>query len=395
MPPASLLPSQLNPVADWLLRETRSVAPQELLAQLAERLSATGIPVWRANTSIPTLHPQTYVMNLTWTSERGPEARVRPHERVETAAYKDSPVAAVAQGAPSVRCRLAGPDADTSYAICRELADAGATDYLCLPLVFTSGIRKFISWATKAPGGFTREHAQLLVDLAAVLALRLEIESARYTLRSLLDVYLGQNAAERVLGGAFKRGTGVRIRAAIWFCDLRGFTEMSDHAPADEVVAMLDRYFESVGGPIAEHGGEILKFIGDAVLAIFTVNDGGDAGASARALAAATGAVAAMRKLGAEQAAAGRPAMGLGIALHFGEVMYGNIGARDRLDFTVIGAAVNEACRVESMCKPLALPLLATRDFLERVDDKTMFRSVGTHKLKGVAQEKELFTVVP
>jgi adenylate cyclase len=198
-------------------------------------------------------------------------------------------------------------------------------------------------------------------------------------------VYLGDNAAARVSEGAFVRGTGVPIEAALWFCDMRGFTALADRRPAADVVRVLDRFFEAVAGSIAPHGGEVLKFIGDAVLAIFPVGDDGPRGACVRALAAAHEAVAGVASLAAEP---DMPELGLGVALHLGEAMYGNIGASGRLDFTVIGAAVNEVCRVESLCRSLG-PILLTKDFAEHCHDEVVPR--GVHALKGVSTPRELF----
>jgi adenylate cyclase len=200
--------------------------------------------------------------------------------------------------------------------------------------------------------------------------------------RRLLDVYLGQNAAERVLSGGFRRGSGQLLTAAIWYCDLRGFTSLSDRLPTREVVPLLDRYFETVAGPVVARGGEILKFIGDAVLAVFPTGPEGPRSACERALAAAEESLRVVADL--------RP-LSIGVGLHLGEVMYGNIGARERLDFTVIGAAVNEVCRVESLCKELSVPLLMTGRFAEQLAHQGCV-PLGLHALKGVAEPQPVFT---
>jgi adenylate cyclase len=209
-------------------------------------------------------------------------------------------------------------------------------------------------------------------------------------MRSLLDVYLGHNAARRVLAGAFRRGGGETIRAAIWSCDLRGFTSMADRLPAAEVVATLDRYFETVCAPIAEGGGEVLKLIGDAVLAIFPISPaaGDEAAACRRALAAAKGAIEGIRRWNEAR----EEPIGVGVALHLGEVTYGNIGAQRRLDFTVIGAAVNEVCRVEPLCKELGRSLLVTDAFAAQVACRDLV-ALGTRALRGVAEPRALFGI--
>jgi adenylate cyclase len=190
-----------------------------------------------------------------------------------------------------------------------------------------------------------------------------------------------------VLGGQFRRGTGTELEAALWFCDLRGFTELSDRLPARAVVGVLDRYFESVATPIEEQGGEILKFIGDAILAVFPIGDEGPGPACHRALAAAEAVLARVEAASRTEA----EPIALGIALHTGRVMYGNIGGLTRLDFTVIGASVNELCRVEAMCKSLGEPLLMTAAFAAALGDVEL-RSLGHHALKGVAKPQEILT---
>jgi adenylate cyclase len=301
--------------------------------------------------------------------------------------YKNSPVAQIHEGAASVRRRLHGAGAVLDFPILEEIAALGATDYFAAALVHGDGDRSYFSWATDADGGFSDEAILRLSRLVPFVGVRIELDSARYTLRSLLEVYLGHNAAARVLSGRFRRGQGETLRCAILFSDMRGFTSLADHASPHDVVATLDAYFEKVAGPISTHGGEVLKFVGDAVLAIFPCHDG-DASACARAVEAARDALGGLDALNATRTA---PPLALGIALHLGEVMYGNIGARDRLDFTVIGAAVNEASRVEGMCKTLGVPVLLTRAFQGAYPGAAT--SVGHHALKGVSEPHELFTL--
>jgi adenylate cyclase len=177
----------------------------------------------------------------------------------------------------------------------------------------------------------------------------------------------------------------------IWFCDLRGFTQLGDSMPPGELVALLDRYFECVAGPIEDAGGEILKFVGDAVLAVFPCEEAPGAVAE-RALAGARAALAALADFSALQKLEQKPELHMGVSLHVGEVFYGNIGGRARLDFTVIGAAVNEAARVESLCKEFGVPLLTTRRFSEAVGRQNLV-SVGSRQLRGVREVEELFTL--
>ncbi len=385
MPPASVASAAVSITSHLLDASIRGLGLEDTLASLAARLHEAGVPVRRMRTSVTTKHPELFVLAVTWHAERGTHVRDGKRELLSAPTFLESPVAKVREGAPRIRCRLTGPDADLSYAIARELAAEGLTDYVVFPLIFGTGERTYISFATDAVGGFSADHLGLLEALLPVLSVRVEVESASYALSSLLQVYLGHNAALRVLQGAFLRGSGQPIHAAVWFCDMRGFTSLADRLPPAEVVTILDRFFDSVAGPIAPHGGEVLKFIGDAVLAIFPVQADGAGAACERALAAAHAAVAGVRA----QSLAGHP-VDLGIGLHVGEVMYGNIGAPNRLDFTVIGAVVNEVCRVESLCRTLASPILMTSAFAALCDHSRV-ESRGVRSLKGVAAPQEIF----
>jgi adenylate cyclase len=246
----------------------------------------------------------------------------------------------------------------------------------------------WIAFAASDKGGFRDDDLNLLSKIAPLLSLRVQLIAAQLASESLLEVYLGKNASRRVLDGAFRRGGGEEIEAAIWFCDMRGFTSLSDRTPAREVVAVLDAYFEIVAAAVEEQGGEILKFIGDAMLAVFPVGAAGAEQSCRSALAAGLSALEAVRAWRERS----RHEVELGIALHLGRVMYGNIGGRDRLDFTVIGASVNEVCRVESLCKDVGVPLLMTNEVAEALGREDVV-SLGFHALKGVGERREILTV--
>lgn len=206
---------------------------------------------------------------------------------------------------------------------------------------------------------------------------------------SLLSTYLGGNAAKRVLAGAFQRGRGEKIEAVIWSCDLRGFTSRADQQPVDEVLRDLDEYFAVVTEPIHVAGGEVLKFVGDAILAVFPFEVLGGSACRA-AFGAAKRAVAAGRERNAARAAEGRGEIHFGIGLHVGEVMYGNIGAERRLDFTVIGAAVNEACRLEGLSKDLGVQVVMSASVARELDAEPLL-ALGKHALRGVATPMDVF----
>jgi adenylate cyclase len=377
----------------WLISpRARTLPIQVALGELVEHLCEADLSLSRVGFSLPTLHPDIWAQRVMWTRAEGARVRLTDHDVPRSSTYLDSPVARIHAGSPAIRCRLVGPDADLSHAICRELAAEGATDYFCMPLELGNGRRSYFSLATDAAHGFDERALERVVALSLHLSLWLELRATQYATRGLLEVYLGKKAAARVLAGQVHRGTGSATHAAVWTCDLRGFTTMSDVLPAVEVVALLDRYFEAVAGPIIDHGGEVLKIIGDAVLAIFPVCDGSHEKACGRALLAAEHALAAMDALNRALLDEGKARLDIGLALHVGEVMFGNVGARERLDFTVIGAAVNEVCRMESLCKTLGTPLVVSEPFARSIDAKGLI-SLGKHALRGVAEPAPLYTL--
>jgi adenylate cyclase len=379
-------------LAEWLLAATAGgQSAENALTALVERLAARGLALARVGLSIPTLHPEIWVKRIFWTPHAGAQLAVANHEVLATTTYIDSPVARIHEGSGPIRRRLVGPGAELDFAICRDLAAEGATDYLCVPIELHEGRRTYFSLATAAPEGFPEAAIAEVLPILPLVSIWLTLQASKHAQAGLLEVYLGKTAAARVLSGEVRRGAGATTHAAVWTCDLRGFTSLSDSLPAAEVVAVLDRYFEAVAGPIVDQGGEILKFIGDAVLAIFPVGEGSRGDACRRALDAAEGALAAMSALNRTRREAGASRLDLGVALHVGEVMFGNIGARERLDFTVIGAAVNEACRIESLCKTLGTELLISAPFAAAIGEAELV-SLGEHALRGVSRSQRLFT---
>ena len=377
---------------DWLLAPaTSELDAPELLDGLVARLAGADLDLHRVSVWIPTKHPELWGHQLVWEPGGGARVLRRSHATSETTDYVGTPAEALhASGARTLRRHIAHEPARSEFAMLSAMAGAGATDYLIAALDQGRKHGPWISFATRRAAGFTDAQLELLTGVTPLLALHVQLLGARFETRSLLEVYLGQNAARRVFDGEFRRGTGTEIDAALWFCDMRGFTAMSDRLPARAVVGVLDRYFEHVATPIEEHGGEILKFIGDATLAVFPIGGPGAADACRRALAAARAVLARIDGWGSSEA--GR--IELGVALHTGRVFYGNIGGRERLDFTVIGASVNEVCRVEAMCKTLGEPLLMTAAFAGALGapGAADVVSLGEHALKGVAQPQEILT---
>ncbi|WP_374301267.1 adenylate/guanylate cyclase domain-containing protein [Ferrovibrio sp.] len=394
----------LTPAARWLVEHDGKIIPMpDLIEGFCRRLIAEGIPLFRVTTGQPSMHPLTFTRGFTWQRDSGVTMTERGHGVVRTAEYLNSPIAVIHQGAAAIRRRLDLADTPMDFGILHDLKAMGVTDYLVLPMRFTQGPGmggnegqniSFMSFATDRPGGFRPEELSYLEELMPLVALRFELEAGRRMTRDLLTTYLGRGPAKRVLKGNFMRGRGYEVEAAIWLSDLRGFTAFSDRHPPQEVVAMLDSYFDAMAAPIQAHDGEVLKFIGDGLLAIFRVDDkpGGREEACHRALSAAREAFTGLYELNQGRAIEGAPPVRVGIALHVGKVVFGNIGARDRLDFTVIGRAVNEVARVETQTKILDRPLLTSAAFAAEVQDCPLV-SVGFHALRGVQQPQELFAL--
>ncbi len=360
--------------------------------ELCARLLREGVPLQRVSGGIPTLHPQHFVRGFVWTRDGGAKEGARGHEVQRSAMYYDSPVAAIHEGVAAIRRRLDVPEPQMDYPILHEVKAAGGTDYLILPMRLSQGLPSFMAWATDRPGGFRNNELELLHDLMPLIALRFEIIATRQMTEDVLTTYLGQGAARQVLAGSVQRAAGESIRAAIWSSDLRGFTAMADRMSVHDLITTLDDYFECMAAPVQACGGEVLKFIGDGLLAIFRCDEDGDAEACGRALDAALLAFDRLHELNQGRAIGGEPNLRIGIGLHVGDAIFGNIGASDRLDFTVIGAAVNEVVRTESMCKTLERPLLSTADFA-RNEKRGLLESVGFHALRGKREATELFGV--
>lgn len=370
----------------WLAsEEARRLDDVALVNGLAARLSDV-MPIGRLATTVRTMHPEVFVRSLIWTPADQTMLAEQPHDLIDSTMYLDSPIALIHAGTDRIRVRL-DTDDPIEFNICRQLRDEGATDYVVYRLPLYEHVSTFASFTTWQPGGFSDQHLEALESLLEVLSLRIALTSVLNAARSLLQTYLGTEASKRVLAGNFTRGGGELIDAVVWSCDMRGFTRMVDGHDIGEVITILDRYFEVVAAPIENNRGEVLKLIGDAILAVFPLS--GSSHAASDALQAAQQALEAI----AELRQPGGDPLQIGIALHVGSVLYGNIGASRRLDFTVIGRAVNEVCRVEAQCKNLGVPLLLTESFVERLGDAAPVVSLGRHSLRGVSGQTELFTL--
>lgn len=384
----------IGATATWLLREGRDLGDSRtVIGEFCRRLVAEGFPLYRMSVGTRTLHPQVLAIGYVWRRGNGePVEEQREHGILENPVYLRSPIKAIYDGAPEVRRRLEGRDAVIDFPILEELRAEGVTDYLALPMRLSEGRRGTITIATDRPGGFTEQELMSFTQIVPVLALVLEVKETQRITATLLETYLGRDAGRRVLSGLVRRGDGVTIAAALWYCDLRGFTRMADRLPRDTVIGWLNDYFDCMAGPVHAHGGDVLKFIGDAMLAIFPIHDDLDRDrACMTALTAAREALTGLARLNARREEFGQPPLEVGLSLHTGAVMYGNIGAPERLDFTVIGPAVNLLTRIEGLCPVLGYPLLASARFASPCGSELV--SLGFHRLRGIAGEHEVFTL--
>jgi adenylate cyclase len=303
----------------------------------------------------------------------------------------------VETGGAVVRRRIATEPLD--FPILNDLRDAGNTDFIALIHRFESDGTigemdcVYSSWVTDAPGGFTEEQAVALQQLVATLALAVKSASLAQIAETLLETYLGRDAGRRVLSGRIARGVADRIGAVIWYSDLRGFTSIAEAAAPEQIIPFLNDYSEAVITSIQEAGGDVLKLIGDGILAIFNAED------PASACSCALSAERLMRErvaaLRAERQESGLPATQPYLGLHIGEVFYGNIGSRDRLDFTVVGPAVNETSRIAALCRSVEKDVLVSAAFAQACSpqQRNCLVSVGRYALRGIDRPRNLFTL--
>lgn len=381
-------------IADWLIDGARS-APDKpaVLAQLCDRLVERGLPLWRVALLMFTLHPQLKGRCFRW--KEGEEVEILPgdFDYFATSEHLASPFKLVLDTGVPLRRPLEGAIAEDEFEVIRELKAQGATDYLAMPLFFADGTTHCVTFATRSPGGFSDAHLEALNATAAPLARVIETHALRRRAGTLLDTYIGVQAGSRVLEGQIRRGHTIAINAAIWLSDMRGFTRLADRLPPRTLIDHLNRYFDCQVPAILEHGGEVLKFMGDGLLAIFpTAEDGRDVRVVCDA--ALTAARKARREILHALAPSGETSDGgppFGLALHVGEVLYGNIGSENRLDFTCIGPAVNLAARIEKLTAKLGRTILASEEFAHSATSG--FVRLGEFDLPGFEMPRTIFTL--
>lgn len=378
---------------DWLVDEgARFEGPPQFLEQLAERLRKIDVPLVRLTWTLTLLHPVFRGVTYEWT--RGAPAREIPRRRdqMTSRVFSHSPIAQVTRTGEPLRRRLVGPDAEFDFPVLEELRDKGMTDYYVIPLDFGRGRQGgVVTYGSDDAAGFEERQLRLFDAIAPALTLVGQVHAGRRSISSLLTTYVGDEPAQRILGGEIVQGVGHTVRALVWWCDLRGFTPLSETLPSEEMLKLLNTYFSAAVDSVTEAGGDVLKFMGDAVLAVFRCEDG-DLDAATRALAAASTLLDRLAAANAERALAGQPEIDCGVALHLGPVMYGNIGSPERLDFTVIGPTVNLVSRLAQLCRPLGEPIILSAEAAEAA--ATGMRPRGTHSFKGIAGDREVFAPI-
>lgn len=385
-------------VAAWLLGDALAVPDLlRLFDGLVWRLVAAGFPLDRASLHVGTLHPQ--VVGLAWNWSR--DDALCDEVRVEAAAarsdaYRRNPLFHAIERGETCRVRPLAPEDAARFPIAADLAARGIADYLALPLRSGGSFGNAITIGTCRPDGFAAADLEALAPVLQLLALHVERHVMALVAANVLDVYLGPAAGGRVLAGSIRRGEGEPIHAVIWVSDLRGFTDLSERLAGLDMIRLLNAYFEALAGAVVAAGGEVLKFMGDGLLAVFPLACFETAEQAAEAaLGAARAGLAAVETLNAAPpaelgAVAGWAPLASGIALHLGEVFFGNVGAAARLDFTVIGPAVNAAARVEGLCKSLGRALLLTAPVAALVGPGAG-ASLGRHRLRGFPEPIEIF----
>jgi len=381
-------------LADWLVRQALRDAPLEWIYEgTCKQLHAAGIPVARAHVTFSVLHPLFQAQSLQWYRDREVEARSYRHG-ADPEAWERSPLFyMITEGVPHLRRHLVGEAAMLDFPLLEDLKDEGLTDYVAFVVSFSDHISADEpsngiagSWATDRASGFSNADIRTLHRMEQRLAVACKIAIQRRITENILSAYLGPGAGTRVLKGQIKRGDGDSIHAAIWYSDMRDSTRLADSMTGPAFLEVLNQYFECSAGAVLQHGGEVLRFVGDAVLAIFPIQPDADAASACRqAMRAVETARRRLAGINAQRVARGAAALEFGTGLHVGEVLFGNIGVPERVEFSVVGAAANEVARLESLTKVLQHHTLVSEVFARHLDLDWI--GCGRHALRGVGEK--------
>jgi adenylate cyclase len=384
-----MLAAEIRKITDRLIEGAGATAPPAVMIKdLCDALVLAGLPLWRVGVFVQTLHPDIFGRNFIW-QEGAAEVVTSTvdFDIVNSEAFNASALKVVFQEGREVRCQIDGP---VQFPFLDELRAEGATDYIATPLRFIDGSVHAASWTTCQPGGFSDEQIAAIHAVIPPLTRLVEVVGLRRTASTLLNTYVGARAGGRILAGQIRRGHTETMHAAIWLSDLRGFTMLSDRLPPESVVEILNLYFDCQVGPILKHGGEVLKFMGDGLLAVFPIAVAGETKeVCTRVLEAATEARANVAALEYAGAASVTERFRFGLALHVGQLLYGNIGGGNRLDFTCIGPAVNLAARLEKIAGKLNRSIVASSTFADICSDG--WHELGEFPIAGLAESQHVY----
>jgi len=402
--PAAKGATLIDGVADWLMAQALGEAEvHDIVGGCCDRLLAAGIPLFRSFASFRILHPKFAALSLIWRRDErsGSVERIETlHEEAFTSEdWQQSPVNHMLKSQiPFLRRHLTGEEALLDFPVCRDLKEQGASDYFAwmIPFVRANDSGPHLdgvigSWATDRPTGFSDGEVRSLQRIQQRLVVALKVQIKQQIAHTVLSTYLGMDAGRQVLEGQIRRGDGEIVHAVIWYSDMRDSTRLADSMTAEAFLQTVNSYFECTAGAVLENGGEVLRFIGDAVLAIFPIRDGELGPACGHAMAAAGDAERRLAALNRERAADGLEALDYGLGLHVGDVMFGNIGVPERLEFSVIGPAANEVARIEGLTKSLGRRTLASAEFARSVAGD--WERIGEHDLKGVGEPMEVMAL--
>ena len=383
--PASPPAGRKTELLRWLSEEGR-FAPDigRLLEALCEKVTALGVPIARATTHVRTLHPEFRGVTRIWRRGESIEFRTTRHGIEFTSDYQNSPIQHVIKTGQWLDTILS-ETTDRHFPILATLRAEGITHYVMAPLIFSNRIVNAMSWATDAPGGFTEADVELFRDLVTAYVPVLETTAGRRIYGELLATYVGRDPGARIMAGAVQRGDVRHLKAAMLIADLRGFSRLTDELPEERIVELLNGFFDLVVPGVLAGGGDILKYVGDAVIAIFPVTGDDPTSACGSALTAAQTALAALQAAPQEI----QQHISIDIALHYGDAAYGNIGSGNRLDFTAVGRDVNILSRLELLCKEVGRPLLMTGAFAAEVVAPVF--EIGHFELRGFRQHQSLY----